>query len=150
MKRELEEYAVGFSNYEGGVSIGSYLADMAEQRDIEYFTFYAFVPAYDFSALAPNLQGIMVEHDYRAWYEVMRRLGHMFGMQFDLTDLARRSDELTTAVEAKLASIERKMPQLNLKEFMDELSGDFSELPFIPLDDVWERELGDLFGDEEA
>ncbi len=149
MKQELEEYSVGFSNYEGGVSIGSYLADLAEQRGVEYCTFYAFVPAYDFSPLSPDLQGIMIEHDYRAWHELMRRLNHMFGMQLDLTDLARRSDELTTAVQAKLASLERRMPQLNLKQFIDELADDFSETPFAPLDDVWERELGDLFEDDE-
>jgi proteasome assembly chaperone (PAC2) family protein len=149
MKRELEEYAVGFSNYEGGVSIGSYLADMAEQRGVEYCTLYAFVPAYDFSSLSPDLQGIMIEHDYRAWYELLRRLNHMFGMQLDLTDLARRSDELTLAVEAKLSMLERRMPQVNLKQFMAELAADFSETPFMPLDDVWERELGDLFADEE-
>jgi hypothetical protein len=27
---------------------------------------------------------------------------------------------------------------------METVDKDFTEMPFIPLDDVWERELGDL------
>src|SRR5215510_12262752 len=37
MKSELADYAVRFSNYEGGTTIGSYLLDKAEQRELEYF-----------------------------------------------------------------------------------------------------------------
>jgi proteasome assembly chaperone (PAC2) family protein len=147
LKAELTEYAVNFSNYEGGVSIGSYLADEAERRDLEYITLYAFVPAYDFSELSPNLQGIMIENDFKAWYDVMRRLNHMFKLGLDLSDLARRSDELMTAITEKLETLERQTPQLNLREYMEQVAGEFTEMPFMPLDEVWERELGDLLND---
>ncbi|MBE7552997.1 MAG: PAC2 family protein [Anaerolineales bacterium] len=147
LKAELAEYAVRFANYEGGVSIGTYLADQAEQRGLEYIVWYGFVPAYDFSQLSANLQGMVVENDFKAWYDLMRRLNHMFGLGLDLTDLARRSDELLTAMGKKLDTLERRHSQLNIREHLAELTSDFTEMPFIPLDDVWERELGDLFED---
>ena len=49
MKDDLAQYAVRFSNYEGGATISTYLADRAEPREIQFFTFYAFVPSFDFS-----------------------------------------------------------------------------------------------------
>ena len=67
MKSELEHYAVRFSNYQGGATIGSYLVDRAKLFDVELFTFNAFVPAYDFSPATASIQGVRIEHDYRAW-----------------------------------------------------------------------------------
>lgn len=150
LKPELEKYAVRFSNYEGGVSIGSYLVDQAEREGIEYFTFYGFVPAYDFAQSAIPVQGIRIENDFKAWYEIMRRLNFMFDLGFDLAELAQQSDELVSSMEAKLDELKRKMPQLRLDDYMAELAREFEEMPFMPLDDVWERELGDLFADSEG
>ncbi len=148
MKEELNEYAVRFSNYEGGTSLGSYLADRAEQVNLEYFTFYAFVPAYDFTHLSQQLQGLRIENDFRAWYEVMRRLNHMFHLGFDLTDLERQSETLTESVKTKLDELQAKAPQVNIKAYVESLSANFDEKPYMPLD-VWERGLGDLFDDKE-
>lgn len=144
MKPELAEYAVRFSNYEGGTTIGSYLLDKAEQREIEYLVFHAFVPAYDLSQLSVPLQGMRIENDFRAWYDLMRRFNHMFDLGFDLTDLARDSDELTASMAVKIEELDKQAPQLKIKEYIDGLAGDFTEMAFMPLDDVWERELGDL------
>ena len=41
------------------------------------------------------------------------------------------------------------MPQLKIKEYVAGLTEEFEEMSFMPLDDVWERELGDLFDDME-
>lgn len=147
MKGELEKYAVRFSNYEGGVSIGSYLVDRAEREGIEYFTLYGFVPAYDFGQTGASIQGLRIENDYKAWYEIMRRLNHMFDLGFDTSDLARQSDDLVTSMDEKIDEIKRKLPQLRLGEYLDKLGREFEELSFMPLDDVWERELSDLFRD---
>jgi proteasome assembly chaperone (PAC2) family protein len=149
MKEELAKYAVRFSNYEGGVSIGSYLVDQAERENMEYFTFYGFVPAYDFSQAGIQIQGMRIEHDYRAWYEIMRRLNYMFDLGFDVSDLARQSDDLVTSMDEKIEELKKKMPQLRLGDYMDKLGREFEELPFMPLDDVWERELSDIFRDLE-
>ena len=47
----------------------------------------------------------------------------------------------------KLVDLETKMPQLQLRQYLSELTGDFKENPFEPLDELWERELSDLFDD---
>ena len=148
MKDELTEYAVRFSNYEGGVSLGSYLTDRAEQVGMEYFTFYAFVPAYDFTHLSQQMQGMRIENDYRAWHEIMLRVNHMFHLGIDLSDLERQSGLLTKSVAAKVDELQDKMPQVNVKAYIESLSANFNETPFMPLD-VWERGLGDLFDDKE-
>lgn len=150
MKEELAEYAVKFSNYEGGTTIGTYLVDKAEQREIEFFIFYAFVPAYDFSQLSENLQqGVRIESDFKAWYDLMRRFNHMFKLGIDLSGLEKQSDELIASMNAKLDELESEMPQLKIKEYLEKLAEEFTEMSFMPLDDVWERELGDLFEDME-
>jgi proteasome assembly chaperone (PAC2) family protein len=147
MKEELAAYAVKFSDYEGGTTIGTYLVDQAEAREIEVIDFYAFVPAYDFSQLSDMLQGIRVEQDFKAWYDLLRRFNHMFDLGLDLTDLQAKSAELIDSIEAKITELDTKMPQLKVKEYLAEIARDFTETPFMPLDDVWERELGDLFQD---
>lgn len=145
LKNELTSYAVKFSDYEGGSTIGTYLADRAEREGVEFIDFYAFVPAYDFSQLSTHLQGLRVENDFKAWYDLMRRFNHMFDLRIDLSDLARQSDELTASIDAKLGELERKAPQLKVREYMQTLAQDFTEMSFMPLGDVWEQELEDLF-----
>lgn len=149
LKAEMADYAVRFSNYEGGTTIGSYLLDQAEARDLEYFVFYAFVPAYDFSQLSSVTQGIRIDNDYKAWYDLMRRFNHMYGLNFDLSDLQERSEQLLVSMEAKVEEMEQEIPQLNFRAFLDKLAEEFTERPFMPLADVWEQELGDLFDDLE-
>ena len=145
MKEEMSKYAVKFSNYEGGVSIGTYLATQAEQRGIEYLSFYAFVPAYDFSHISERLQGIGIETDLRAWYELMRRFNRMFGLRLDLSNLEQQSAEITKSMDDKLDELEQKHPKV--REYMEKLEQDFEETPYSPLDDVWEQALGDMLED---
>ncbi len=149
MKQELDEYSVRFSNYEGGSTIGTYLVDRAEHRGIEMFAFYAFVPAYDFSQLSVLQQGMRIENDFKAWYDLMRRFNYMFDLQIDLSDLEERSVELVSAMDAKIDELEAEMPQLKVREYLAELTEEFTETPFMPLGDVWERGLKDLWEDVE-
>ena len=147
LKQELADYAVRLSDYEGGATIGTYLVDRAEPREIECLDFYAFVPTYDFAQSSTVFQGIRLEDDFKAWYDLMRRLNYMFGLGLDLTDLQHQSEELTASIAAKIEELARQMPQLKIKEYLAEVGKDFIERPFIPLDDVWARELGDLLDD---
>ena len=149
MKDELAEYAVRFSNYEGGTTIGTYLVDRAEQSEVEFLVFYAFVPAYDLSQLSPHLQGLRIENDFKAWYDLMRRLNHMFDLRISLSDLAKRSDELISSMDYKIDELDRAMPQLEVRKHIETVAEDFVEMPFVPLGEVWERELGRLFEDME-
>jgi proteasome assembly chaperone (PAC2) family protein len=146
LKNDLARYAVKFSDYEGGVSIGTYLAALAGRRGIEMLSLYSFVPAYDFSPLSSQFQGIRVENDFRAWYELMRRLNYMFGMSLDLSELRQQGVELTREMTAKLAELEREHPQLEVRKFMERISKEFTEDSFMALDEMWERELRELFG----
>ncbi|MCB0182521.1 MAG: ABC transporter substrate-binding protein, partial [Anaerolineae bacterium] len=95
------------------------------------------------------LQSLRIENDFKAWYDIMRRLSHMFGLEYSLSDLDERSDELINSMSAKIDELEQKLPQLNVKAYIEEVTGDFTETSFMPLGDVWKRELGDLFEDLE-
>jgi hypothetical protein len=55
-----------------------------------------------------------------------------------------RSLELASSMDAKVEEVSRKYPKLKVNEFMQQLTNAFEELPFMPLDDLWARELGDL------
>jgi proteasome assembly chaperone (PAC2) family protein len=145
MKDELARYAVRFSDYEGGVSIGSYLADQAEKRGIEYFSWYAVVPAYDFSQVVEELQGLGLETDLRAWYELLLRLNRMMGLRLDLTELERQGGEITSTMEAQVNELARKHPQI--REYMEKIDQEFTGTPYNPLADVWEQALGDILND---
>ncbi len=147
MKEELNDYAVRFSNYEGGSTIGSYLVSEAEKEEVEIFAFYAFVPAYDFAQ--PNLfpQGVRIENDFKAWYELVVRFNHMFDLNFKLSDLEKKTQDLIQAMDSKIEELEGELPQLNVREYIDNLNDSFEETPFVPLSDVWENEFRDLFKD---
>ena len=147
MKPELAEYAVKFSNYEGPVSIGSYLADSAERLGVEYFTFYALVPMYDLTELSPLLQTMTVEQDAKAWHDIMRRFNHMFKLGLDLSDLERSSRKLIESVGEQIAELEKQTPQLAVRDYIEKLTENFTETSFMPLDDVWKTGLEDVLGD---
>lgn len=144
LKEELTRYAVRFSDYEGGSTIGTYLVRQARERGLELIVFYAFVPAYDLSELSTQFQGMRIDNDFRAWYELMRRLNHMFDLRLDLTELEEKSEELVASMAAQISELDKRLPQLNVKAYIERLTEDFTERPFMPLDDMWEEELGDL------
>jgi proteasome assembly chaperone (PAC2) family protein len=147
MKDELNEYAVTFSNYEGGVSIGSYLLDRAEKVGIEYVVLYAVVPMFDLTPLSPLLQTLLIEQDHKAWYDVMRRINHLLQLHLDLSDLERASRQLIASFDAKIDDLERALPQVNIRAHLNKLTEGFVEPSFSPLDEVWKKGLGDLFKD---
>ncbi len=151
MKEELAEYAVSFSNYEGGVSIGSYLEDHAERVGQEYFAMYALVPAYDFSQFIYRDQTspITIENDYQAWHDAMIRLNHMFKLGIDLTELAEKSAEAAAQMREAVEKLARQLPHAPIKEWLAKLEADFVEMPFTKLDDVWEDALSDILKDGE-
>lgn len=147
MKQELEQYAVKLSDYEGGSTIGTYLADQAEERNIELVVFYGFVPSYDFAQAAAHFSGIQVGKDLKAYYDLLRRLDHMFGLKLDLTELEKESELLISSIGAQIDQLAKTMPELNVQEYMEQVNDEFVERPFMPFRDLWEQELGGLFDD---
>jgi len=150
MKDELSRYAVRFSNYDGGATISMYLAAQAEARGIELFRFCTLVPSYDLTTASLPVQSVVIGEDYKAWYDLMVRLDHMFRLDFDLSDLEARSRDLVSEWHDKIDHITRTMPQLEVEAYMEQVYRDFTERPFVPLSEVWEQELRGLLDDFEA
>ena len=141
LKVELEKMAVTFSDYHGGASIGSFLCRRAGEQGIEYISFYAFVPAYDFSSVAPVNSTIRIENDYTAWLGVVRRVNYLLKTEFDLTDLERKSEELVHTVEEKMNELDQAAPQLGIKDYLKRLTDEYTETPFDPFTEIWEEKL---------
>ncbi|KAA3645696.1 MAG: PAC2 family protein [Chloroflexi bacterium] len=151
LKIELDNLGVNLSDYQGGASIGSYLCKRAGELEREYVSFFAFVPTYDFSNLAQVGSSIRIENDYTAWLGVMRRVVFMLQLQLDLGDLEKKSERLIERLDAKVDELDGSSPQVGVREYMQRLSEEFTEVTFDPLDDIWEQELRrleDKFEDE--
>lgn len=141
LKAELENLAVTFSDYHGGASIGSYICRRASERGMEYISFYAFVPAYDFTNISPINSSIRIENDFLAWLGIMRRVNYLLKTEFDLTDLEKRSQTLIHTVDEKMSELDRSAPSLGIKDYLRKLSEEFIETPFDPLTMVWDEKL---------
>jgi proteasome assembly chaperone (PAC2) family protein len=150
MAEEVKALAVDLSDYQGGASIGSYVCHRAGERDLEFVGFYAFVPTYDFSKVTQIGNAIRIENDYMAWLGVMRRICYMLHLDLDLSELEAKSEELIEVIDEKINELDRLVPQLNVRDYMERLSEDFTEVVFEPLSEVWEEELRRLFGNDEA
>lgn len=148
MQEEVESLGVNVSDYHGGASIGSYLCRRAGERNKEFVGFYAFVPTYDFSKLSEISNTIRLENDFMAWLGVMRRVNYMLKLNLDLSDLEKRSAKLVKLVEDKIEELDTLAPQLGIREYVNRLSDSFEEMPFYPLDEVWENELRRLFDED--
>lgn len=149
MKDTLSEYAVRFSNYEGGATISTYLADRAESRGIELFAFYALVPAYSFSTQSMAVHQMAMEEDFKAWYDLMKRLNRMFDLGLDLSDLDRQSRELIDTWTSQIDHLAQTMPQLGVRDYMEHVNAEFAGESPDQLSDVWEEALSDLFEDDQ-
>lgn len=150
LKDEVSALAVNLSDYQGGASIGSYICKRAGEREIEYVSFYTFVPTYELSGISQIGNTIRIENDYMAWFNVMQRVNYMLKLGIDLNDLEGKSARLINVVDAKIEELENASPQLGVREYVDQVAEAFTEIPFQPLDDVWEQEFRRLFdgGDE--
>jgi proteasome assembly chaperone (PAC2) family protein len=146
LKEELDDLAVNLSDYHGGASVGSYICRRAGEHGIEYVSFYAFVPAYDFSNVTNIANTIRIENDFMAWLGIMQRVNHMLKLNLDLSDLEQKSSNMVKVIDSKIAELEEEAPQLGVREYINRLSEEFKEAPFTPLDEVWEEELRRLFG----
>lgn len=146
---EIKDLAVNLSDYQGGASIGSYLCRRAAEKDVEYVGFYAFVPTYDFSKVSQIGNTIRIENDYMAWLGVMRRVTYMLQLSLDLTDLEKKSSHLIDVIDEKVNELDKLVPQIGVRDYMDRLTEDFTEVVFEPLGEVWEEEFRKLFGEDD-
>lgn len=150
IKTELSDLAVDLSDYHGGASIGSYLCKRAGERGMDYVGLYSFVPTYDFSNIPEIGSGIRIENDFMAWLGAMRRINHICKTDFDLTELEQKSQKLVEILDDKIIELDKKAPNLGIREYFDRLSQEFDESSFEPLDEIWEQELRRLLEDEDS
>lgn len=150
LKDEVSALAVNLSDYQGGASIGSFICKRAGERDLEYVSFYSFVPTYELSGISQIGNTIRIENDYMAWFNVMQRVSYMLRLDIDLTDLEGKSARLINVMDAKIEELENASPQLGVREYVDQVAEAFTEIPFQPLDDVWEQEFRRLFDEGDA
>jgi len=145
MKPEVNALGVSLSDYHGGASIGSFLCKRAGEQKIEYVSFYAFVPAYDFSELGDSGGSIRIENDYSAWLSVMERVKTMLKLDWDLTDLESKALQLGEAIEEKVSEIDKANPEMGIRDYFQRVSENFVEIEFNPSADFWEEKLRGLF-----
>lgn len=150
LKDEVEELAVTLSDYHGGASISSMICKRAGEREMQHIGFYAFVPTYNFTTPAQVGNTIQIENDFAAWLGVMRRVNYLLKTRFDLSELETKSVELQEALRQKINELAKSAPQLELHEYFAQLSADFDEVIFNPLDDVWQDEIRRIFDGSEA
>ncbi|MBI4926346.1 MAG: PAC2 family protein [Anaerolineae bacterium] len=151
MRDEMEGFALNFTQYHGGASIGSVLCKYAGDRGKEYVGLYAMVPIFDFSSIDNINHSVQIENDYTAWLGLMRRINFMVKIDFDLSQLAQKSKRLIQNMDAKVEELAKQAPDANIPEYFQRLAETFEETPFIPLDDVWEdsiRKILDRMDDE--
>lgn len=141
MKEEVSRYAASLSDYQGGASIGSYICRRAGEQGIEFVGFYAFVPNYSLASLGQAGNAIRIETDFMAWLGVMRRVKHMLNLEFSLADLEEKSQRLVSLMDSKVDEIDNLAPQLGIRDYLKRVADNFTETPFDPLDEVWEKEL---------
>jgi hypothetical protein len=77
----------------------------------------------------------------------------MIKVNFDLSDLVLQTQRLLRTMENRIEELEKQAPDVGVREYFRKLSADFIEMPFIPLDDVWEENLRKIlhkFDDDEG
>ncbi len=80
-----------------------------------------------------------------AWHGIMRRVNHMTGMAFDLSELVQKGKQLVQAVSEKVDEIESSTPDVGLRAYLTQLADQFEEQTFDPMETVWAQEIDKLF-----
>lgn len=144
LKNVLDNYAVTFSDYQGGASIGSYICKRAGEQELEMIGMYAFCPMLQLPNFNRAADTLHIDNDYKAWLDVMSRVDHMLDLNLDLTDLEDKTQEMMEDLEKRIDEVDRNNPDIGLKEYIDRLSQSFTGQTFSPLDDIWQDALRNI------
>ena len=149
MKENLERYGIQFSSYGSGgrqgPTIGMALVNMAhfQHPDLRVFRLGAMAPMYPFTT--QNNQQVGIVTDYRSFFDIMRRIKAMFGLDIDLTDLETRGNVESQRLAETLGRIANA--NSNAKEIIDRVRAEYSFEPFrnpVELDPGLDRALDDI------
>jgi proteasome assembly chaperone (PAC2) family protein len=144
LKTRLERLNVRFSAYEGGATIGMYLAARASGRNVSLCRLCAYVPTYTFSAGSTIVHRMAMDEDFVAWHGLMRRLNRLLGLTLDLSDLASRGEALTSAWNDQIDELSTSLPRLRVHEYLERVEDEFDAEGSDDDDDLWAAALRDI------
>jgi len=124
MKEELEDYAVTLLSYNLNATIGMAINHYSKERGIESVRMSARAPSYQFS--------LTIHSDKRSWYDILRRIRYMFGVNLDLSDLEKESKQQVSDFENTLKKAYVDNPELGpqIAAYMEQIRERFKELRF--------------------
>ena len=149
MKETLERYGIQFSNYGSsgrqGPTIGMALVSIAHYRypQLSVFRLGAMAPMYPFTT--GNNQQVGIVTDYRSFFDIMRRLKAMFGLELDLSELESRGNAESSRLQETLERVASNNPKA--KEIIDRVRADYRYIPFeepVELPPELDRTLEDI------
>jgi len=125
MKRELNDCAVSFSNYDRNATIGMVLNHYSRARNIEYVEMIARTPSYQIS--------LAIDSDKRAMYDILRRIRYMCGINLDLSGLEKESNQQISEFEKAINKLYQDNPEIEsqIKAYMEQVEKGFEEVNFV-------------------
>src|SRR5690606_2972594 len=121
LRPELDKLSVNLSDYHGGAAIGSVMSKRAGERNMEYVSFYAFVPTYNLAQFAYLENTIRLENVFMAWVGVVRRVNYFLKTRFDLTELEAKSQHLIDVLNDKVEELQG-LSSASIRDYFDSLS----------------------------
>jgi proteasome assembly chaperone (PAC2) family protein len=121
---ELKDYAVTFSNYSRNATIGMVINHYAKERGIESVRMSARTPSYQIP--------LTISGDKRAMYDLLRRIRYMFGINLDLSDLEKESEQQISDFQNALRRMCVDNPGIEpqITAYMEQIEKGFEELKF--------------------
>jgi len=125
MRKELNDYAVTFSNYDRNATIGMVINHYSRARNIEYVEMIARTPSYQIS--------LTIDSDKRAMYDMLRRIRHMCGINLDLSGLEKESRQQVSDTEKLISKLCMDHPDLEpqITAYMEQVEKGFEEVRFV-------------------
>ena len=133
MREELERYGLRFSNYgsrgRNGPTIGMAMITMAHDLypDMKMVRLGAMAPMYPF--LNSSNEPVGITRDHQAYYDIMRRVRAMLGLDLDLDDLVALAKNECQELQRTLERIGSSNPRA--KQLIDQAKADYTVNPFV-------------------
>jgi proteasome assembly chaperone (PAC2) family protein len=125
MKKELNEYAVSFSNYDRNATIGMVLNHYSRTRNIECIEMIARTPSYQIA--------LAIDSDKMAMYDILRRIRYMFGINLDLSGLEKDCKQQLSDIDKAINKLCLDNPEIEpqITAYLEQVAKGFEEVKFI-------------------
>ncbi len=159
MLKRMEQYYISRREYTGPASINDYLLAIAHEFSITYTSLTTFVPIYQLPSSRKGAKGsqkdIVLYNDFLAWQDILIRLGHMFHLPIDTTDIQREWEMVQDSIDRLSEStiVDLQNERIKASEYIHRLVQNFdgpkpperllppdadnADAEVTPLDDIW-------------